>query len=153
MLSRSVPSSSMRPHGRQPTRLLCPWDSPGKNTRVGCYALLREIFKPCLLCLLYWQVGSLALAPPGPFPISNGSSSHPFSLIQSHLGEYSMKLLKFMKTKLCFENKKPCFIRGYLQQKTINIRNLTGSSAKARPKKKEGRTPYFQSKQTTSTFI
>ena len=27
----------MRPHRRQPTRLLCPWDSPGKNTGVGCH--------------------------------------------------------------------------------------------------------------------
>ena len=26
------------------TRLLCPWDSPGKNTRVGCHALLQGIF-------------------------------------------------------------------------------------------------------------
>ena len=31
----------MRPHGRQPTRLPCPWDSPGKNTGVGCHFLLR----------------------------------------------------------------------------------------------------------------
>ena len=30
-----------RPHGPQPTRLLCPWDSPGKNTGVGCHALLQ----------------------------------------------------------------------------------------------------------------
>ena len=30
--------------GRQPTRLLCPWDSPGKNTGVGCHFLLQEIF-------------------------------------------------------------------------------------------------------------
>ena len=29
------------PHGRQPTRLLCPWDSPGKNTGVGCHFLLH----------------------------------------------------------------------------------------------------------------
>ena len=29
------------PHGLQPTRLLCPWDSPGKNTGVGCHALSR----------------------------------------------------------------------------------------------------------------
>ena len=28
----------------QPTRLLCPWDSPGKNTGVGCHALLQGIF-------------------------------------------------------------------------------------------------------------
>ena len=32
------------PHGLQPTRVLCPWDSPGKNTGVGCHALLQEIF-------------------------------------------------------------------------------------------------------------
>ena len=31
----------MRPHRRQPTRLLHPWDSPGKNTRVGCHFLLH----------------------------------------------------------------------------------------------------------------
>ena len=28
----------------EPARLLCPWDSPGKNTGVGCHALLQEIF-------------------------------------------------------------------------------------------------------------
>ena len=31
----------MWPHRRQPTRLLCPWDSPGKNTGVGCHFLLQ----------------------------------------------------------------------------------------------------------------
>ena len=36
--SRSVVSDSLRPHGLQPTRLLCPWDFPGKNTGVGCYS-------------------------------------------------------------------------------------------------------------------
>ena len=34
-------SDSVRPHGLQPTRLLCPWDSPGKNTGVGCHFLLQ----------------------------------------------------------------------------------------------------------------
>ena len=35
-------STPLRPHGLLPARLLCPWglDSPGKNTRVGCHALL-----------------------------------------------------------------------------------------------------------------
>ena len=37
-------SDSVRPHRRQPTRLPCPWDSPGKNTGVGCHALLQGIF-------------------------------------------------------------------------------------------------------------
>ena len=37
----SVMSDSVRPHRRQPTRLLHPWDSPGKNTGVGCHFLLQ----------------------------------------------------------------------------------------------------------------
>ena len=40
----SVMSDSWRPHGRQPTRLLCPWDSPGKITGVGSHFLLQGIF-------------------------------------------------------------------------------------------------------------
>ena len=44
-------------------------DSPGKNTRLGCHALLQGIFptqglKLHLLSLLHWQVGSLPLMPP-----------------------------------------------------------------------------------------
>ena len=34
-------SDSVRPHRRQPTRLPCPWDSPGKNTGVDCHFLLQ----------------------------------------------------------------------------------------------------------------
>ena len=34
-------SDSVRPHRRQPTRLPHPWDSPGKNTGVGCRFLLQ----------------------------------------------------------------------------------------------------------------
>ena len=39
--SRSVVSDSQRPHGLQPTRLLHPWDFPGKSTGVGCHRLLQ----------------------------------------------------------------------------------------------------------------
>ena len=39
--SCSVVSNSPRPHGLQPTRLLRPWDFPGKSTGVGCHCLLR----------------------------------------------------------------------------------------------------------------
>ena len=47
-------SDSLRPHGLQPARLLCPWDSPGRNIGVGCHALLQGIvptqgWKPGLL--------------------------------------------------------------------------------------------------------
>ena len=34
-------SDSVQPHRRQPNRLLYPWDSPGKNTGVGCHFLLQ----------------------------------------------------------------------------------------------------------------
>ena len=34
-------SNSVQPHRRQPTRLLRPWDSPGKNIGVGCHFLLQ----------------------------------------------------------------------------------------------------------------
>ena len=40
---RSVVSDSSRCNGLQPTRLLYPWDSPGKNTGVGCHFLLQGI--------------------------------------------------------------------------------------------------------------
>ena len=39
----SVVSDSVRPHTQQPTRLPCPWDSPGKNTGVGCHFLLQHM--------------------------------------------------------------------------------------------------------------
>ena len=52
-----------------PARLLCPWDFPGKNTRVGCHFLLQGIFATqgsklyllwllhCRLILYYWATG------------------------------------------------------------------------------------------------
>ena len=39
--SHAVVSNALRSHGRQPTRLLCLWDSPGKNTGVSCHCLLQ----------------------------------------------------------------------------------------------------------------
>ena len=44
VLNRSVVSNSLRPHGLQPSRLLCLWDFPGKNNGVGCHFLLQGIF-------------------------------------------------------------------------------------------------------------
>ena len=44
--SRSVVSNSYRPHGLQPTRLLRPWDVPGKSTGVGCYTEWGKKKKP-----------------------------------------------------------------------------------------------------------
>ena len=74
--------SLLQPHGLQPARLLCPWDSPGKNTGVGCHALLQGIFpsqglNPCLLpcrwILNHWASWD-AIAPIIPFLAGEGSS-------------------------------------------------------------------------------
>ena len=58
----SVVSNSVRPHRRQPTRLPCPWDSPGKNTGVGCHLLLQcmkvksesKVAQPCRTLKTPW---------------------------------------------------------------------------------------------------
>ena len=63
-----VMSSSLQTFGLWPSRLLSPWDSPGKNIGGDCHALLQRIFltqdlNPCLLCLLHWLAGSLPAEP------------------------------------------------------------------------------------------
>ena len=42
---------SVRPHGRQPTRLLHPWDFPGKRTGVGCHCLVPQMLLKCRFLL------------------------------------------------------------------------------------------------------
>ena len=63
MCSVTQSCMTLRLHGLCPARLLCPWDSPGKNTGVGCHALLQGIFptQRSNPCLLHWQPDSLPL--------------------------------------------------------------------------------------------
>ena len=78
----SVVYNSLQPYGLYPARLLCPWDSPGKNTGVGCHFLLQGIFLTQelnlhLLCLLHWRADSLPLSHLGnplSIPCSPGES-------------------------------------------------------------------------------
>ena len=64
----SVVSNSLPPQGLWPTRLLCPWNFPGKNTGVGCHFLQEGIFpmtqglNPHFLYLLPWQANSSPLS-------------------------------------------------------------------------------------------
>ena len=51
VLSRFSRVHSLRPRGPQPTRLLCPWDSPGKNTGGGCH--FQEFKLTCSLISLF----------------------------------------------------------------------------------------------------
>ena len=65
-------SDSVRPHRQQPTRLPCPWDSPGKNTRVGCHFLLQ-----CMTVDSESEVAQLCLTLSDPMDCSlPGSSVH-----------------------------------------------------------------------------
>ena len=49
--SRSVVPNAERPHGLQPTRLLRPWDFPGKSTGMGCHCLLYKLLQTSsILC-------------------------------------------------------------------------------------------------------
>ena len=66
----TVMSDSLQPYGLLFPRLLCPWDSPGKDAGVGCHALSQGIFLTqglslLPLNLLHWQIDSLPLLPPG----------------------------------------------------------------------------------------
>ena len=65
-------SDSVRPHRWQPTRLCCPWDSPGKNTGVGCPFLLQ-----CMEVKSESQVGQSCPTLCDPMDCSlPGSSAH-----------------------------------------------------------------------------
>ena len=65
-------SDSARPHRRQPTRLPHPWDSPGKNTGVGCHFLLQ-----CMKVKSESEVAQSCLTPSDPMDCSPpGSSIH-----------------------------------------------------------------------------
>ena len=62
-LIASIVTNSGRPYGLQPARLLCPWDSLGKSTRVSCHDLLQGIFptQGSNPCPLKWQTDSYPL--------------------------------------------------------------------------------------------
>ena len=65
-------SVSVRPQRQQPTRLPCPWDSPGKNTGVGCHFLLQ-----CMKVKSESEVAQLCLTLRDPMDCSPpGSSVH-----------------------------------------------------------------------------
>ena len=89
-------SDSVRPHRRQPTRLPHPWDSPGKNTGVGCHFLLQ--------CMKVKSEGEgaqscLTLSDPMDFSLP-GSSIH--GIFQARVLEwgaiaFSTKLPKYLQ--------------------------------------------------------
>ena len=91
----------MRPHRWQPTRLPCPWDSPGKNTGVGCPFLLQ-----CMKVKSQSEVVQLCLTLRDPMDCSPpGSSIH--GIFQARVldwGAIAFSMFKIiLKLLLCFE--------------------------------------------------
>ena len=79
----SCPTNFVRPHRRQPTRLPCPWDSPGKNTGVGCHFLLQ-----CMKVKSESAVAQLCPTLSDPMDCSlSGSSAH--GIFQARVLEWS----------------------------------------------------------------
>ena len=82
LLSLSVMSDSVQPNRQQPTRLPCPWDSPGKSTGVGCHFLLQ-----CMKVKSESEFAQLCPTPSDPMDCSPpGSSIH--GIFQARVQEW-----------------------------------------------------------------
>ena len=82
-VSHSVMSNYVQPHGphglSQPARLLCPWNSPGKNTGVGCHLLLQGIF-PTQVSYIAGGVFTTWITRDSPFTFTSLNHSKTFIL-------------------------------------------------------------------------
>ena len=114
MLSRSVGSDFLQPHGLQPTRLLCPWDYPGKSTGIGCHFLLQRIF----LTQECNRVSSLA----GGFFTTSITWEAPIYLLMT---------LKLVSTNLHFRLTYPTYIRLTLTASLWCLTNLNQTYLKS----------------------
>ena len=84
-------SNSVRPHRQQPTRLPRPWDSPGKNTGVGCHFLLQ-----CMKVKSESEVAQSCLTLRDPMDCSPpGSSTH--GIFQARVLEWGAIAFSVMK--------------------------------------------------------
>ena len=111
-------SNSVRSHRRQPTRLPCPWDSPGKNTGVGCHFLLR-----CMKVKSESEVVQSCLTPSDPMDCSlPGSSVH--EIFQARVLEWgAIAFSEFNKIKC--ERVYVAKEKNNNKKKIIKIRQLT----------------------------
>ena len=87
--------NSLCPDELQPSRILCPWDFPGKNIRVDCP--LQGIFLTQALypCVMHWQMDSLPLSHLGSLSIFKTTINSFKAVIVSWI--YQMKYLYFLQ--------------------------------------------------------
>ena len=79
----SVVSDSVRPHRQQPKSLPRPWDSPGKNTGVGCHFLLQ-----CMKVKSESEVAQLCLTLSDPMDCSSPPGSSVHGIFQARVLEW-----------------------------------------------------------------
>ena len=91
-------SNSVRPHRWQPNRLPCPWDSPGKNTGVGCHFLLQ-----CMKVRIESEVAHLCPTLSNLMDCSSpGSSIH--GVFQARVLEWGAVAFSVNKCQTVFQN-------------------------------------------------
>ena len=94
-------SDSLWPHGQYTARFLCPWNSPGKNTGVGCHALLQGIFPThgsnpgLLLSGRFFTIWATRKGQGKPYSRSCSSTQHGFLPRQTKLENELMQLCFF----------------------------------------------------------
>ena len=138
---------SVWPHGWQPTRLPHPWDSPGKNTGVGCHFLLQ-----CMKVKSESEVAQLCLTFSNPMDCSlPGSSIHGFSRQEywsrvplpsplSYIGSPSKNGIKFTPPQTCLSKEKEkinkCFksIDQKPGRRRFQLEGLTRAKTEASPR-------------------
>ena len=92
-------SNSVQPHRRQPIRLPHPWDSPGKNTGVGCHFLLQ-----CMKVKSQSEVAQSFLTPSDPMDCSlPGSSVH--GIFQARVLEWGAIAFSSSRYYCCIKKK------------------------------------------------
>ena len=113
-------SDSVRPQRRQPTRLPRPWDSPGKNTGVGCHFLLQ-----CMQVKSESEVAQSCLTPSDPMDCSlPGSSIH---------GIFQARVLEWSAIAFSESNPKEYQIVRTHTKETIWIQDLASSNHQEHP--------------------
>ena len=116
-------SDSVRPHRQQPTRLPRPWDSPGKNTGVGCHFLLQNY-----QALSKDLSDSLQEIAQGLITIPNQLDSLAAVVLQNRRG---LDLLTEEKGGLClFLDKSCCFYVNQLGVVQGAAKNLTDQASR-----------------------
>ena len=107
-------SDSSRPHGLQPTRLPRPWDSPGKNTGVGCHFLLQ-----CMKVKSESEVAQSCPTVSDPMDFSTPVPSV-HGIFQARVLEWGAIAFSDLKTRTCYRSLS-CLERQFLDNRSSTL--------------------------------